>query len=160
MTVRAFRITQKRYAGTAFDGEGARLHGGRWNSVGTRIVYAAGSLSLATLELLVHVEDIALIFERYAVIPVEFAESLMERIEARALPKGWDSPETIAQTQMIGDAWAAAKRSAALSVPSAVVPEERNFLLNPDHRDFAKVKIHAAFDLQPDPRLGRDEPLH
>ena len=154
MTILAYRITQRKYVLTAFDGEGAKLFGGRWNSIGTKVVYTAGSLSLATLELLVHVEDISMIYDRYSVIPVEFDDFLVDAVDINSLPKRWNAPEIIAQTQMVGDDWVSSMSSVALKVPSAVTTIESNYLLNPEHPDFQKVDIKDSFNFEPDSRLG------
>jgi RES domain-containing protein len=149
----AFRITQSRYASTAFDGEGARLNGGRWNSVGTRMVYTASSLSLATLELLVHTEDVSTLDGRYTVIPIKFDMSLVHTIDITSLPAGWNQPETISDTQILGDRWIQSMSSVLLEVPSVVTQDESNFLVNPGHPEFSKIAIGRGFVLKLDPRL-------
>ncbi len=149
--IRAWRLVKSRYASTAFDGEGARRQGGRWNSEGTRVVYTASTLSLAALELLVHadVEDMP---ADMVAIPVDIPKSVrVETVELPALPRRWrrfDPPPR--ECRDLGDAWVASGRTVALAVPSVVVPMERNYLLNPAHRDFAKLAIgkpeRFAFD--------------
>ncbi len=153
MTIRAYRITQKKYAEAAFDGEGARLYGGRWNSVGTPLIYVASSLSLATLELLVHLEDYSTIQGLYVVIPVDFNETLVTTLAASELSSCWNAPVLNSETQLIGDRWAASLSSVALSVPSAVTANEVNYLLNPIHPDFSKLLIGTPQSLELDPRL-------
>lgn len=153
MTVRAYRITQTKYVPTAFDGEGARLYGGRWNSVGTSVIYVASSLSLATLELLVHTEDLSIIHNDYSVIPVDFSEKLMQSVDPASLTKGWDAPEPSPETQMLGDAWAAGGSSLVLQVPSVVSVGEVNYLINPSHSDFSKLSHRTPHRFQPDARL-------
>ena len=153
MILTAYRITQKKYLATAFDGEGAKLNGGRWNSLGTRMVYTAGSLSLATLEILVHTEDISTIYGLYSVIPVEFDESLVQKMDVETLPRRWNAPETIANTQIIGDEWIRSMSSVLLAVPSAVTIHEKNFLINPIHPDFPQITLGPGFEFEPDPRL-------
>ena len=150
----AYRIVQARYAATAFDGEGARLNGGRWNSLGTSMVYASSSLSLATLKMLVHTEDISVIYRRYVVIPVTFDASLVRRIDPDKLPSAWNAPQPVSETQLLGDQWIAKRSSAVLEVPSAVTENEVNYLLNPAHPDFAKISIGAVVEFKPDSRLG------
>lgn len=149
----AFRITLSRYASTAFNGEGARLNGGRWNSVGTRMVYTASSLSLATLELLVHTEDVSTLDGRYTVIPIEFDVSLVQGINITTLPVGWNRPETIGDTQLLGDEWIRSMSSVLLEVPSVVIQTESNFLVNPGHPEFSKIAFRTGFILKLDPRL-------
>ena len=150
----AYRIVQARHAATAFDGEGARLNGGRWNSVGTPMIYTASSLSLATLEMLVHAEDVSVIYGRYVVIPVEFDISLVRRTPAETLPVLWNSPQPVAETQLLGDRWIESGISAVLEVPSAVTENEVNYLLNPAHPHFSRIVIGNAVNFKPDPRLG------
>ena len=95
--ITAYRICKTKYASTAFDGEGAFRFGGRWNSRGSRIIYTAGSLALAALEMLVHLDDDSMLFE-YSYVSVQIPSELIVQVEDfRALPKGWsDSPVPIA----------------------------------------------------------------
>ena len=151
----ACRIVQTGYAATAFDGEGARLYGGRWNSAGTPMVYTSSSLSLATLELLVHTEDLSVIYDRYVVIPVSFDASLVRKLDLHRLPADWKAPRPISRTQLLGDQWIAAGTSAVLEVPSAVTEREVNYLLNPAHPDFSKILLGTTEAFRPDERLSR-----
>lgn len=157
MKVQAFRITQTRFVESAFDGEGARRFGGRWNSTGTSAVYVASSLSLATLEILVHIEDISTIDGRYTVIPVDFDDKIVKDVAVDNLPANWNSPQPIVETQLLGDRWVHGNTSAVLRVPSAVTPGESNYLLNPLHRDFKRIKIQKHFVFELDPRLKPDD---
>lgn len=146
-------MTQKKHLKIAFDGEGAKMYGGRWNSKGTRMVYVANSLPLATLEVMVHAEDYATLKELYSVIPVEFDDKLIEHIKPKNLPPGWNSPVISPLTQKIGDEWVDSMSSAIFEVPSVIVPSESNYLLNPAHPDYKKLKIGNPFDFYVDPRL-------
>lgn len=157
MNLEAYRIFKTKYASTAFSGEGARLYGGRWNSVGTRMVYLASSLSLGTLELFVHTEDYATIYDLCSYIRVEVPEKLIKKVESDDLPLGWDSPEPCSDTQIFGDAWIKASNSAVLSVPSAVTKTESNLLVNPDHPDFKKLKLGLVRSFDLDSRLLGDD---
>jgi RES domain-containing protein len=136
----SWRIVKSRHASTAFDGEGARLYGGRWNSPGTRMVYTSGSLSLAVLEVLVHLHEASLI-SSYSLIPARFDDVLMERLDRSRLPDGWRSYPAPPQLQHTGDEWVRSQSSAILEVPSAVVERESNYLLSPSHPDFSSVVI-------------------
>lgn len=153
MNVNAFRITKTRFVSTAFDGEGARLYGGRWNSVGVRMVYLAGSLSSATLELLVHTDDYSTIIDLYSYFPVEIPESYIEQIDESLLPTGWNSPTAIGATQTLGDDWISSKSSVVLKVPSAISSDENNFLVNPNHPDFSRLTIADPIKFELDPRI-------
>lgn len=151
MTV--WRISLGRHVKTAFNGEGARRYGGRWNSPGRPMVYTSASLALASLELLVHLSEQDLPEDLFA-IPAEIPEALEVRlVEAGDLPKNWRSTPAPAKCRAVGDAWLAAGASAVLSVPSALIPQERNLLLNPLHAEMGQVKIGKAQRFYFDPRL-------
>ncbi len=153
LEITAFRICKTKYASTAFDGEGAFRFGGRWNSRGTRIIYVAGSLSLAALEMLVHLDDDSLLFE-YSYVSVQIPTDLIVQVaDFRKLPKDWnDSPAPIA-TQKLGDDWAKSNISAVLEVPTSIIPIEKNYLLNPLHPDFTKILIGTPQKFTFDERL-------
>lgn len=154
MSITAYRITKTKHSATAFDGEGARLYGGRWNSIGTRMVYVAGSRSLATLEILVHTEEISTIAGHYSIIPITIPERLVLRIQPNELPSQWNSLEPLTETQLFGDRWVADGKSPVLEVPSAVTNEEQNYLINPLHPDFKSIDIGEPEPLRIDPRLA------
>lgn len=151
MKRRAWRIVKAKHAATAFDGEGARLFGGRWNSPGTRMIYTSATLSLAALESLVHLSPPVLF--KYVAIPVEFDESLIETLPASALPADWIEEPPSPSTKSIGDSWVKEARSAVLEVPSVIINAEPNYLLNLEHRDFKKVSIGKPVPFAFDPRL-------
>jgi RES domain-containing protein len=147
----AWRLTKTKYLSAAWDGEGAARAGGRWNSPGVAVVYTSGSLSLALVEVLVHLP--ADILPAYAAVPVEFDDALVTVVPPARLPKTWKDSPPPAATQAIGDAWVESGASAALRVPSVVVPGEWNFILNPAHRDFGRIRIGAPAPFPFDPRL-------
>lgn len=147
--IEAWRIDRTIYRKTAFTGEGARLYGGRWNSQGVSVVYAAENRSLAMLEILVHMTKP----KGYELYSVKFGESLVQELADENLPRNWDVEPPTTDTQEIGDSWVTIASSAVLSVPSAVVPEERNYVLNPRHPDFRQIKIDGPFPCHFDPRL-------
>jgi RES domain-containing protein len=149
----ARRVVTPQRAATAFDGEGSRLYGGRWTSPGHRAVYVASTTCLALLETIVHAPSTLL--PVYVIVPLQFDSRFVSRIEARPLPSAWRTHPFPAELQNIGDEWLASGRSAVLRVPSAVVPEESNFLLAPEHRDFRRILIGKPFTLSLDARLGR-----
>lgn len=151
MMLRAWRIVKAKHAATAFDGEGARLFGGRWNQPGTRLVYTSGSKALATLENLVHLNP-PVVFT-YVAIAVEFDEALVETISPGRLPAEWGEEPPPPSTQIVGDQWVKEARSAVLEVPSAIIRTEPNFLLNPLHPDFKKIALGQPELFAFDPRL-------
>jgi len=154
MTLTAWRFTKAKHADGAFTGEGAREYGGRWNSPGTPAVYTAATISLGLLELLVHLEDVS-ILSSYVLFRADIKESLIETLDDAILPSDWRACPTPAGTKAIGDKWFQEARSAVLSVPSAVTVLERNYLVNPAHPDFRKIKISDLFQYEFDPRLTR-----
>lgn len=150
--VRAWRIVKAKHAGDAFSGEGARLAGGRFNSPGRPAVYMAGSPSLAMLEMLVHLESQELL-RRYVIYEITLDTAWVTTVAPDDLPGTWrDSPPPPA-VQHVGDRWLEQGQSAALRVPSAVVPTEWNYLLNPLHADFVRTTIGAKQPIEFDPRL-------
>lgn len=152
-TLTVWRLCTARYAATAFDGKGARLYGGRWSPKGVPLTYTAESRALAIVEVLANAEDpgqLALV--PWVFISAEFPPHLME-IPLR-VPEDWRHfPRSIA-TQGFGAKWGKEKRSVVLRVPSAVVPGEFNYLLNPAHPDFKQVKIGKPESFSFDPRLA------
>jgi RES domain-containing protein len=152
LTITAWRIVQTAFVARAFDGEGARRFGGRWNRKGTAVVYTAGSQALAVLEMLVHLKPTDLV-RTYKIIPIRFAEALVTRMDTAALPKLWrrsPSPRTV---QEIGDNWVSSAASLVMQVPSAIVPGESNYLLNVRHPDFPKLVIGRPLPYRYDPRF-------
>jgi RES domain-containing protein len=152
MMIRAWRITKARHAATAFSGMGAKANAGRWNGLGVAVVYCAGSMSLALLEMLVHLEALELM-KRYVSFEITFDDSLVTAIDRTRLPRNWRSSPIPASVQARGDQWVADSASAVLRVPSAIVPNEWNFLLNPAHPDFVKVAVGSRQPIKFDPRL-------
>lgn len=149
-----WRIIKRRYAANAFDGEGARRYGGRWTSPGIPVVHLSGSLALATLEILVNLQDDGPL-PAYVSYRVEFAEELVEAVGD--LPDGWSSHPPPAETRALGDDWVRRGSSVLLRVPSVVLPGagEWNYLANPAHPRFAEVRIASTGPLPLDPRLVR-----
>lgn len=148
----SWRIVKRTRAAQAFDGEGARLWGGRWNSPGVAMVYTASSAALATLELLVHLGS-PRVLPSWVLFHCRFEEKLMSTLPEADLPGAWRSYPAPADLQARGDRWIASASSAVLSVPSAVVPFERNYLLNPAHPDFRGITISEAISFDIDLRL-------
>ena len=150
--VEVWRITAPEYADTALSGEGARLWGGRCGSTGRRVVYASGSLALATLEVIAGANDRRRL-RGYLAVGATFDEQHLEVVEAASLPAGRDARPYTAASQTAGDAWLDEERSLALRVPSVVVPSEWNVLLNPVHLDFEDVLVGPPTVAPFDPRL-------
>ena len=148
-----WRLTREPHA--ALDGEGARLYGARWNSKGTAAVYAASHLSLAALEYLVHIDPedtpddlVALRLD----VPGEANELACK---PAALPGGWRDTPPPPECQAIGDRWARTGEHLLLRVPSVLVPEESNVLVNPAHPEASALRVSAARPFSYDLRLVR-----
>jgi len=148
----AWRLVKSRHAGTAFDGEGARLHGGRWNSPGTRVAYASDSIALAALEVLAHLQSIA-VLQSYSLATVHFPKRLVEALGAGALPNSWRRYPSPPDNHAIGDRWIAEGRSLVLRVPSAIIPSAGNYLINPEHPQFTEIVIDRPEPFAFDARL-------
>ena len=133
-------------ASTCFDGEGARLFGGRWNSKGKRVVYTSVSESLAILETLVHLDSYEILAKNFCMRTACFDSKFCEILDPSTLPLRWNDDMVISATKNIGDKWITEARSAVLSVPSAISLAEQNYLLNPNHEDFPKIILEPEQD--------------
>lgn len=149
----AYRIVKARHARTAFSGEGARLAGGRWNRPGEAVVYASASLALAAMETFVHLGDDALII-RFVYFRIEIPESVPV-LHCRRPPAGWRSEPPHEASMRYGSNWLRQARSAVLEAPSAIVPSEKNHLLNPDHPDIRRIRIGRPLPFVFDPRMWK-----
>lgn len=150
--LQAWRIVKRRHADKAFDGEGARLYGGRWNSPGVPVVYLAESRALAALEILAGLQSRESL-QAYVLIKVRFEKKLVEQLPLDSLPGKWRTSPPQPDTQALGDLWVREARSAVLRVPSAVIPDEFNFLLNPAHPEFVTIEVSKPISFDLDPRL-------
>jgi RES domain-containing protein len=151
----AWRVVDRVYTEppyNPFDGEGSRLNGGRWNSAGIPAVYASGAISLALLEVLVHMQDL-LVLSGYVMYRIEISDDFITQVDPQTLPRTWQEPGVVPELRQLGDTWLAATTSVALRIPSAVVPVEFNYVLNPRHPDFSKLVIGNRQPLPIDPRL-------
>lgn len=138
---RVYRILRKRYAKNPFDGEGAYRYGGRWSSPGVRLAYASEHLSLAMIEYFIHLDrddpppDLVV---ASADVPDDVSRV---RVNPGSLSASWRQTHAPVELAAIGDRFARRRRDAILVVPSALTPEESNWLLNPDHPDFTRIRI-------------------
>lgn len=139
---RVYRILRKPYAKAPFDGEGARRYGGRWSSPGIRLAYASAHLSLAMIEYFVHLDrddpppDLVV---AVADVPDDVSRV---KVSQGSLPASWRQTPAPVELAAIGNRFARRRRAAILVVPSALAPDESNWLLNPNHPDFTRVRIH------------------
>ncbi len=136
-----FRISQEKYA-EDLSGNGARLYGGRWNSEGLFAVYTSSTRSLALLETLAHTPAKMLNEKVYMLITFSVPDTLYPEVLDRSmLTAGWDAPDTRPLTKKLGDKFLKAKSSVLLAVPSVLIREELNFVINPLHPEMKKLKL-------------------
>lgn len=157
MTHTVWRIAAdtKDYPADDLSGKGAEITGGRWNRKSTAMLYAASSRALACLETFVHLNAGGLPLNRY-LVAIEIEDHLWRaaRVETVAtLPIGWDAEPASMTSVDFGTAWAQASSSLLLSVPSVIVPEEANILINPRHPDIAGIKATKVRKWLYDPRM-------
>lgn len=148
-----YRIVGSRRASTAMDGEGARKMGGRWNPPGIPVTYLTESRALAALEILVHTGRAA-VHLPWVVIEVEVPSIMIEVISLSGLPAGWDDMLSPTVSRKYGDDWVIRGESAAILLPSVIVPEERILMLNVRHPDFRRIVFSAPKPFLFDQRLG------
>jgi RES domain-containing protein len=151
--MRVFRISRAQHAREALSGRGGLLAAGRWHARGTRIVYTSATLSLAALEVLVHA-DKDLLPGDLVHVEIEVPDDLvLERIQPRNLPRSWRAYPAPGRLRVLGAQWIERNKSAVLQVPSAVIPQESNFLLNPARQEARFISVVAVEKFVFDPRL-------
>jgi RES domain-containing protein len=153
VTLTVWRIEKAKHAAASRTGDGARLIGGRWTSRGYPAIYGAEHLSLAILEVLVHAPQPTQRTVARVRIRIRFDHSLVERVNISQLPTDFSPRTPYEITRAIGDAWVQRARLPALSVPSAIVPTERNYILNPTHPNFARLVWDGPEPIALDDRL-------
>ncbi|HSC06999.1 MAG TPA: RES domain-containing protein [Steroidobacteraceae bacterium] len=151
--MRFYRIADSRYSPES--GDGAKLHGGRWNSPGRAVIYACETQTGAILEKLVHTNGR---MPKHQVCVTYEAPNALKAIaiEPESIP-GWGKADMIA-SRTTGDAWLASGESVILRVPSVVFSVEYNVLLNPGHQDFAKIRVVSVEPVRWDDRLFEEQP--
>jgi RES domain-containing protein len=151
--VRLWRICRKKYAAEPLSGNGGLLHSGRWHDAGVPIVYTSSTLSLAALEILVHV-DVDLVPEDLVSIEIEAPDDLqVEALTDRELPRGWFRTPAPAGLRKLGTEWQRSGRTPLLRLPSAVIRHEHNYLINPAHNKATRIKVAATHKFVLDLRL-------
>jgi len=149
-----YRITQEKYADD-LSGNGARLFGGRWNSEGLFAIYTSSTRSLALLEILAHTPAKMLTERYYVLVSMFIPETIKpEELDKNKLTAGWHAPDARPFTKKLGDKFLRTKTVLLLSVPSILIPEENNFLLNPLHPDMRKVKMAHKRRIHFDKRIA------
>jgi len=151
----AWRLAKARHVATAFDGEGARLEGGRWNPKGIPAVYLSDHPALAALEMFVHLKGAAAKI-RFVMFRVEIPAGVpVLELSVPDLPAGWRSEPPAPGTMTVGEKWIREGKAAVLKVPSVLVPDAANLVLNPRHPEAPKVRIGPAGMFSFDPRMWK-----
>ena len=151
MDIISYRVVKEKYLDSAFDGEGARVYGGRWNSKGVPVVYTSDSLALCSLEIFVHLPSYTLL-AGYVYMTVVFDSEL---VTDALLIDGWDERPISNISQNIGDQWIKEDLSAILRAPSIIMPDSHNYLININHPGFKKIRINKPQPLTFDPRFKK-----
>ncbi len=151
--IRVYRVLRKKYGQSPFDGEGAFRYGGRWSSPGMRVSYTSEHQSLALLEYFVHVDqddppdDLVMAI---AEIPDDLPRL---QVKVSQLPANWREPVAPPELALVGDEFVRGREHCLLLVPSAIVPAEFNWLINPDHPDYAMIVVHNLEPVSYDTRM-------
>lgn len=133
-------------------GEGAYLYGGRWNSKGVRLIYTASSAAMALLETLVHTARLLPAMD-YCMLKLTIDEGSMDTIPSSGLPEGWNNTPSPGELKYIGDRFVREGKHLILRIPSAILPMEWNYLVNPGHPLFEKLKVEEPVMIRLDKRL-------
>jgi RES domain-containing protein len=135
-----YRLSKKKYSGD-LSGRGSEKFGGRWNNPGVRMVYTSGSIALCALEVAVHT-PFGIIPKNYFLVAIEIPNSIkITLLDEVDLPRNWSTTVPTQITQKIGDKFINENKNLALRVPSATAQGDYNYLINPNHKDFGKLKI-------------------
>ena len=148
--MKVYRISKQQYIND-LSGFGAANYPGRWNSKGVFVLYTAATPSLALLESVVHINKI--IQADYAMATIILPENSFALLEVSDLPNGWDSFPPPDKLKKFGDDFVRDQKFLALKLPSSIMPEDFNLLINPAHPDFKKLKIESIRSLVIDNRL-------
>ena len=148
-----YRIAKKEYLND-LSGTGAKINGGRWNREGLYMLYTSEHLSLAVLEILAN-QFRKKIDSRFGFLKLELPnDNIMEYSDIEELKEGWRVSQYNEQTIGLGTNWLLSQKSLALRVPSAVLEQENNILINPYHADFDKIVIQESSEVNLDGRVN------
>lgn len=152
--MRVYRVERKRYLDTTLTGIGASMSEGyRWNSINTKIVYTAASRALAMLEVAVHLDLSEDLPEDRLYVEIEIPDEIsIQEVSLHDLPEYWDAKPPTIVTQTIGDDFVHYNEAAILKVPSSIVPQEYNYLINPNHPDSKKILVINSSPMKFDER--------
>ena len=140
------------------NGEGAWLHGGRWNPPGLHAVYLAESRALAALEIIVHAPREVMSLD-WRIIEVEVPDELIQSASIADLPAGWQNLPSSLTAQNFGAAWLRARKALALKLPSVIIPKEHTLMLNPRHADVVKLVVSKPRKFGSSSKIGDTGPM-
>jgi len=146
-----FRICNNQYS-RDLSGNGAKLAGGRWNRKGVPVLYTSGSVSLATLEVLVHI-PVTLVPSNFSLVEIAIPDHSISSLETKNLPEGWDDLIPLDLLKTVSDKWITENKFLVLKVPSIIVRSEFNYLINPQHEDFKNISVKSVQPFRFDERL-------
>ena len=150
-----WRFCRQEHAAPPLDGEGARLYGCRCNVPETAVAYTAGTLALAALEIVVHM-DLNVAPKDLVSIPIGVPDGLrIEEIHTESRPTNWRKTPAPVPLQQLGAEWCQRTTSLLLRVPSVIIPEEYKYLVNPIHPDLSQLTMHKPRPFTFDPRVFR-----
>ena len=150
----AWRVDSAKWVNQAFSGAGAALAGGRWNPAGVHVVYASQHLATASLEKFIHLPKPVPSVMKFVQFEIDFRGIAVERPARTILPANWREEPVPVASQQFGLEWYRSGRTAILAVPSAIIPDEENYVINPAHPEFKKLKISPPAPFTFDPRLA------
>lgn len=155
--MKVFRVEREKYLKTTLTGSGAALtEGCRWNSLNTALVYTSETRALATLEVFVHMDISEDLPDDRFYVEIEIPDEIpLAELKIEDLPEGWDAKPPIPETRYIGDDFVKGKIAAILKVPSCIVKQEFNYLINPAHPDSGKISVISVTAFRLDTRLGK-----
>lgn len=153
--MKLYRISRRTYAHD-LSGRGAELHGGRWNPPGVKVVYTSSAASLAILESLAWSSLNQLLHAGFVLTQIRCPDDSIHEISIAELTAQWQAPESYSALQNIGMEWLSGQNSLLLKVPSAIIPLEFNFLINPNHDRMREVVIEEMYALTLDQRVVRN----
>jgi RES domain-containing protein len=154
--MQVFRLTRKKYA-KPLSGKGSAIRGARWNSIGVELIYTAGNRSLAMAEVAVHF-SLATLPDDYMMLAIDIpADVATRRISEVDLPPDWKDFPHPASTQKIGDDFVSENKYCVLIIPSVVTQGDFNVLINPNHKDFPKIRVTKIEKFPFDKRIFRGE---
>lgn len=150
-----YRIEREKYLSTTLKGIGASMSQGfRWNSFNTRMTYTAESRALATLEVAVHLDLSEDLPDDRFYVEIEIPDDItIQEVNIEDLPADWNSKPPILITQTIGDDFINYNEAAILKVPSSIIPQEFNYLINPNHNDTLKISVLSTTKMVFDSRF-------